>query len=202
MPNQTASFAAVLAGGVFVYSAITHKRIIDVLLNRPSTLPQSSTTTNTNPPNFSGGNPAGSIATIRSAIAAAAIMTLSEPAGTYSYAEVRPYPSSLFSGKTPIVTDCSGFATLCYKAAGAPDPNGENYDGQGYTGTLEAHGTPTTNPQPGDLAFWSTPDHVTVYVGGGRCVGFGGGSAPIEDSINQESTYHAAFLGFRTYPMG
>ena len=36
----------------------------------------------------------------------------------------------------PLATDCSGFVTLCYFLAGAPDPNGRGYDGSGWTGTL------------------------------------------------------------------
>ena len=36
----------------------------------------------------------------------------------------------------PLSTDCSGFATLCYRMAGLPDPNGLGYKELGYTGTL------------------------------------------------------------------
>lgn len=91
------------------------------------------------------------------------------------YAQVRPYPKR---AKTlPMTTDCSGFATLAYKFAGAPDPNGLGYNGQGYTGTLLQHGTkiawggPTgqyegKTPRPGDLViFGDAPGHhVTVYL--------------------------------------
>lgn len=38
-----------------------------------------------------------------------------------------------------ITTDCSGFVTLLWHVAGCPDPNGLNYDGEGYTGTLLSH---------------------------------------------------------------
>ncbi len=116
----------------------------------------------------------------------------------YSYAEVRPYPGSLF-GAAPVVTDCSGFATLCYKEAGAPDPNNLGFNGSGYTGTLEANGQPTSNPQPGDLCFWSSPDHVAVYIGGGNIIEFGGNPGPGPSTVSAESGYHAAFLGYRSY---
>src|SRR5260370_35323395 len=52
------------------------------------------------------------------------------------YAPVRPIP---LRRTLPLTTDCSGFATLCYFLAGAPDPNGLGYIGQGYTGTMLRH---------------------------------------------------------------
>lgn len=119
--------------------------------------------------------------------------------GTYEYSETRPMPGSLFSGTLPIRIDCSAFATLCYKAAGQPDPNGSGYDGSGFTGTLEAHGRTTTSPQPGDLAFWSSPDHVAVYVGAGKVISMGGQGDPTELAVSAETAYHASFLGYRTY---
>ena len=38
--------------------------------------------------------------------------------------------------RLPLTTDCSGFVTVCYFLAGAPDPNGRGYDGEGWTATL------------------------------------------------------------------
>ncbi len=108
----------------------------------------------------------------------------------FVYKEVRPMPNSLF-GKPPIVTDCSGFATLCYKAAGVKDPNGSGYNGQGYTGTLQSHGSKTNNPQPGDLVFYypgqgagGTAGHVGVYIGEGKVIDFGHPGAPEENPIH------------------
>jgi cell wall-associated NlpC family hydrolase len=57
--------------------------------------------------------------------------------------------------------DCSEFVTLVYKAAGVVDPNGRGYNGTGYTGTLVANGTRTSNPQPGDLVFYGTGPPTT-----------------------------------------
>jgi cell wall-associated NlpC family hydrolase len=82
----------------------------------------------------------------------------------------------------PNYTDCSGFATWCYKCAGAPDPNGFGYNGYGYTGTMLLHGTKVSlsSLQKGDLIFYGSPvSHVTVYVGGGRCVSHGSEIGPI-----------------------
>ncbi len=119
--------------------------------------------------------------------------------GTYEYEEARPMPSSLFSGTLPIKIDCSAFATLSYKAAGLPDPNGLGYNGSGFTGTLEAHGKATNSPQPGDLVFWSGPNHVAVYVGGGKVIEMGGPGDPVELTVTAESAFHSGFVGYRTY---
>ena len=58
----------------------------------------------------------------------------------------------------PLATDCSGFATLCYFLAGAPDPNGLDYCGQGYTGTLLRHlpHVGQSDVRPGDIVVWGS----------------------------------------------
>lgn len=57
------------------------------------------------------------------------------------YGEVRPItrvkPGQL--PKLPWTTDCSGSGTTLCQAAGIPDPNGNNYNGSGFTGSLLAH---------------------------------------------------------------
>lgn len=99
----------------------------------------------------------------------------------YLYDQVRPIPNSLWVAP-PVITDCSGFVTLCYKAARCLDPNGPayNYNGQAYTGYLFANGTATASPRPGDLAFYgvnppdtSAPDHVAVYIGNSNIISHG-----------------------------
>lgn len=139
----------------------------------------------------SGGTPSS----MRQGIVSAARGALSFKSG---YSQARPMPSSLAACRTT-PTDCSGFATLCYKQAGAQDPNGLGYDGQGYTGTMEQHGRKTSTPQPGDLAFWSSPDHVAVYIGGGQIIEWGAAPGPIQASVSSENGYHASFLGYRSY---
>ena len=54
------------------------------------------------------------------------------------YRESRPIPALDRPRSLPLETDCSGFATLCYSWAGAPDPNGNGFSGEGYTGTMLA----------------------------------------------------------------
>jgi len=88
----------------------------------------------------------------------------------------RPIPDSLWSADAHDAIDCSAFATLCYKEANCEDPNGNKYNGQGYTGTLVRHGIPVTTPQPGDLLFYGSPPdyhHVAVYIGGGMQIQIG-----------------------------
>jgi hypothetical protein len=67
------------------------------------------------------------------------------------YGELRPVP---FGRRLPLTTDCSGFVTLCYYLAGAPDPNGLGYSGQGWTGTLLDHLPRVAEPRPGDIVVF------------------------------------------------
>lgn len=81
------------------------------------------------------------------------------------YAQERPMervkaPKSLMV--LPRKMDCSEFFTDGYAFAGAPDPNGANYNGTGYTGSLIAHGheIPKGEAQPGDaVIFGPNPGH-------------------------------------------
>lgn len=69
------------------------------------------------------------------------------------YGETRPIP---LARRLPLTTDCSGFVTLCFYLAGAPDPNGNRYSGYGWTGTLLRH-LPAIGPvdaRKGDLVVW------------------------------------------------
>lgn len=96
------------------------------------------------------------------------------------YAETRPMQLC----KPPTVPsspwDCSAFVTNTHYAGGAPDPNGRDYDRQGYTGTLMSRGVRATLAQmrPGDLIFWGyyrgpaspafppgSPTHVSMFTG-------------------------------------
>jgi cell wall-associated NlpC family hydrolase len=109
----------------------------------------------------------------------------------FRYLQYRPMAKSLFEKFALTHSDCSAFATLCYKAANVKDPNGANYNGQGFTGTLQAHGTKTNEPQPGDLVFYrpgagpgGSAGHVAVYIGEGKVIELGGTPGPNEESIN------------------
>ena len=67
----------------------------------------------------------------------------------------------------PLTTDCSGFATLCYFLAGAPDPNGNGYDGRGWTGSLleRMESIPPIAVRAGDIVVWGPyPGHHCAIV--------------------------------------
>jgi cell wall-associated NlpC family hydrolase len=140
------------------------------------------------------------------AIVQAAQRALSQKS-RYTYRQYRPMASSLFDAFAYNHTDCSAFVTLCYKAGGAPDPNGFGYNGSGFTGTLWAHGNyigkNISDGQPGDLAFfglWPSPrgtpitTHVGLYIGGGQIIEFG--SNPIAQN---PLAGRSDFIGFRRY---
>lgn len=64
-------------------------------------------------------------------------------------------------------TDCSQWSTSVYWAAGAKDPNGNDYNG-GYTGTQSRHGRAISRGAvlPADMTFFGTGDfhHVELNV--------------------------------------
>ena len=83
------------------------------------------------------------------------------------YAQVRPMDKLNQVKSLPWWTDCSEFVTTIYKWAGAPDPNGRGYDGQGYTGTMLSHGIsiPLWQCKPGDVVIWGySPGHHTAVL--------------------------------------
>jgi hypothetical protein len=91
----------------------------------------------------------------------------------------------------PNWTDCSGFATWCYKSAGAPDPNGLGYRIIGYTGTMIQHGTVISTPTRACLVFYGHPvSHVAVYVGNGNVISFGSESGPLYLPLRYRSDFN------------
>lgn len=87
--------------------------------------------------------------------------------GKIHYQQLRPVDGIDHPHKLPLQTDCSGFATLCYKWSGAKvDPNGEKFAGA-YTGTMLQHcrHIPRSAVQPGDLVVWGAyPGHHVALV--------------------------------------
>lgn len=97
----------------------------------------------------------------------------------------------------PRYEDCSSFATWCYWHAGRPDPNGFGFNGQGYTGTLAAHGRRPSVLRAADLIFYGGGfpyGHVTIYIGNGRCVSHGNEYGP-----QLLSAYYRTVSTSRTY---
>lgn len=98
----------------------------------------------------------------------------------------------------PRWADCSEFVTDGYAYAGAPDPNGRGYDGQGYTGTLLTHGKKISQSSllPGDIVvFGRAPGvHVCGVLSAGKdplLASHGQERGPIKISLSAEKKYHA-----------
>lgn len=112
------------------------------------------------------------------------------------YKQLRPMDGLATPRQLPLQTDCSGFVTLCYKWAGAPDPNGLNFSGQGYTGTmLQACSHITQSAaRPGDLVIWGAPpgNHVAMVIEAGAdplLVSHGQEKGPIAIKFSVETQY-------------
>jgi cell wall-associated NlpC family hydrolase len=112
------------------------------------------------------------------------------------YEQLRPIDGLHEPRKLPLRTDCSGFVTLCYAWAGAPDPNGLGYSGQGYTGTLLEHmqAIAADAAQPGDLVVWGLPPghHVALVLEPGPdplLCSHGQEAGPVAIRFSVESAY-------------
>jgi cell wall-associated NlpC family hydrolase len=95
------------------------------------------------------------------------------------YGEIRPIP---LAKALPLTTDCSGFVTICFYLAGAPDPNGLGYSGYGYTGTLLDHldAVEPDEAKRGDIVVWG------VYPGRHCAVVLEPGDDPLLASHGRE----------------
>ena len=109
------------------------------------------------------------------------------------YGEVRPIRGA--DRALPLTTDCSGFVTLCYHWAGAPDPNGGTYNGSGSTGMMLQACThiASRTAQPADLVVFGDPPgtHVVLIVELGSdpvVVSHGSESGPLKLPLSQEAT--------------
>ena len=118
------------------------------------------------------------------------------------YQEIRPMP---LTAKLPLTTDCSGFVTLCYYLAGAPDPNGLGYDGQGYTGTLLQHGQHIglAQVEPGDAIVYgpATGWHTALIIEGGAdplTISHGDEAGPSIVRVSQDGREPQTYLRFAT----
>ena len=103
----------------------------------------------------------------------------------------------------PIISDCSSWVTSCYSWAGAPDPNGMNYNGTGYTGTLLNHGIqiPLSQVQPGDVIVYGpgTGLHTAIVVEPGAdplTVSMGQNGDPSYVRVSQDGRQPQRYLRF------
>jgi Putative peptidoglycan binding domain len=114
------------------------------------------------------------------------------------YEQLRPIDAIHEAQRLPLRTDCSGFATLCYAWAGASDPNGLDFNGQGYTGTMLQHLRRVPQPavQPGDLVIWGRfpGNHVALVLEAGPdplLCSHGTDKGPVEVRFSAASKYHS-----------
>lgn len=103
----------------------------------------------------------------------------------------------------PITSDCSSWVTSCYSWAGALDPNGLNYNGYGYTGTLLSHGKkiPLAEVQPGDVIVYGpgTGWHTAIIVEAGNdplTVSMGQNGDPSFVRVSQDGRLPQTYLRF------
>lgn len=80
-------------------------------------------------------------------------------AGTATQYVGSPY---VWGGTTPGGWDCSGFTQYVYAQNGISLPRTAAAQG--------AAGTPTSNPQPGDLVIQNGGSHVGIYLGNGQMI--------------------------------
>jgi hypothetical protein len=119
------------------------------------------------------------------------------------YAQTRPYPFHLKAPAYPITLDCSSAVTLLCKWAGLHDPNGPNYnyDGYGYTGTLLdgpcPHYFTASHAKQGAIVIFGpgTGEHAAMVIGdlGTNPLLFSHGNeaGPIAIRLHDEAQYHA-----------
>lgn len=118
-----------------------------------------------------------------------------------------------------ITCDCSGYVTYCWSWAGAPDPNGLNYDGQGYTGTELTHNQHIAiilssnqeikreEARPGDLVVYGpgNGEHVAIIIEKGEdplTVSMGHQGAPEYVTVNADGRMPQTFLRPKTNKIG
>lgn len=96
--------------------------------------------------------------------------------------------------------DCSGSCTRIFKLAGMPDPNGNGWNGSGYTGTIMAKCKQISrrDAQPGDLLVYGAypGEHVVMVMSGTPSSGFmlfshGEEAGPLHISEATEAAAHA-----------
>ena len=144
--------------------------------------------------------------TLRRKIAAAARCGFENRASVHYTQEAGKRMSGIIEQRRPpefpSSADCSSFALWCYWAAGAPDPNGGQYQG-GWSGSLVQKGKETDEAGMGDIAFYgpsrSDINHVTVCVGNGRCISHGQEEGPLLYHLDYDRGSSGGLQLIKTY---
>jgi hypothetical protein len=105
----------------------------------------------------------------------------------------------------PVECDCSAFVTWIFWLGGCADPNGQNYDHEGYTGTLISNGEeiPAGRVEAGDIVVYGpgTGWHTALVVEGGPdplTVSMGQEGDPSYVRVSQDGRLPQRFFRFST----
>ncbi|WP_066633889.1 C40 family peptidase [Desulfolucanica intricata] len=104
----------------------------------------------------------------------------------------RPYA---WSGSTPSGFDCSGFTYYVMRQHGISLPR--------TSFAQFGAGVSTSQPQPGDLVFFTTyqagASHVGIYIGSGQFIHCSSARGQVMTSSLSDSYYKARYLGARSF---
>lgn len=123
-------------------------------------------------------------------------------ASTIHYDQRRPIDYDFHKAAASWTADCSGSTAAIYKAAGAPDPTGESYNGYGNTDTILATLRPIkrNDARRGDLVLFhvgADGRHVAVLLESPRwhldpwMESHGGEYGPLHVPLSTEIRYHS-----------
>lgn len=116
------------------------------------------------------------------------------------YVQTRPMQDLAPPPNLNTACDCSEFATMLFKQAGFPDPNGFDYNGWGFTGTMVNHGKKVSSisqAKPGrSLVFYGhgpggMPTHVAVLITPTEVVSQGSEPGPFKLFWRYRSDVHS-----------
>ena len=101
-----------------------------------------------------------------------------------------------------ITFDCSGFVGSVYKAAGLPAPYTVGYGGTSFdvAGCKNMQKVSESQAKPGDVVVF--PDHIALYIGGGKCVSMGEEGEPAVVTVAAEAAYHNRGIQGFYHPKG
>ena len=102
--------------------------------------------------------------------------------------------------------DCSGSIHRLFQQADGPDPSGNNFNGTGYTGTMQTRGKKISFDAmvPGDCCFYGDQGggvaaHVVMFIGSGRIFTFGGDPPTITSFSSYWTSGRRSDVGARRY---
>lgn len=122
------------------------------------------------------------------------------------YLQARPYQRD-DPPREPLQNDCSGSIHHLFLLSGGPDPSGNDFNGSGYTGTMQGRGMRReleAAPAAGDCVFYGgepggESSHVAMHLGDGRLFTFGSDPPTITPYSTYWTSGRRADIGARRY---